>query len=91
MEGAGPDAGASPRRCLWHQRHEGDGLDGAQLLGPRRARGGLHSQKAGLPREPRVARNLDALSAKEGDEKTHGVQAGMAGYYGIAGITGSWR
>jgi peptide/nickel transport system substrate-binding protein len=35
----------------------------------------------------RVASNLDALIAKEGDDKTHGVQAGMAGYYGITGIT----
>jgi YVTN family beta-propeller protein len=35
----------------------------------------------------RVASNSGAYSAKEGDDKTHGVQAGMAGYYGLSGIT----
>jgi peptide/nickel transport system substrate-binding protein len=35
----------------------------------------------------RVAHGLDAYAAKTGDEKTHGVQAGMGGYYGIPDIT----
>ena len=86
VEGARPDAGASPCRCLRHQGHEGDGLDGPQLLGPRRAQRGLHSRETGLPRETQGRQEFGRPRCDGGAEKTDGLQAGMAGYYGIPGI-----
>ena len=74
--------GAPPCRCLGHAGHEGDGLDGPRLLGAGRGGGGLHLERAGLPRKHQASRESGRLQREEGRREDPGGsgRSGRAGY-----------